>query len=160
MSFIITFFSVLVFWIMLSGEFSPILLGFAVLYSLIVAYFTHDLFVEKFRGYSIGRFVKFLTYIPWLMWQILVANIQVVRIVLDPRLPIDPDMVSVKSDLKTDLGLTLLGNSITLTPGTVTVDINEEGEFLVHAICKEHKQEIMDKVIEKKVLEIEGNAHV
>lgn len=159
MSFLITFLSVLIFWIMLSGEFSAILLGFAVLYSLIVAYFTHDLFVEKFRNYSLKHFIKLLFYIPWSLWQIVIANIQIVRIVLDPKLPIDPDTVRCKTDLKTDLGLTILGNSITLTPGTVTLDI-ENGEILVHAICSEHKQEIIDRVIEKKVLQIEGDAHV
>ncbi|PLX68358.1 MAG: hypothetical protein C0602_09260 [Denitrovibrio sp.] len=159
MSFIITFLSVLIFWILLSGEFSGLLLGFAVLYSLLVAYFTHDLFVEKFRGYKIRQFVKFLLYIPWLLWQIIIANVQIVRIVIDPKMPIDPEMVYCKTSLKTDLGLTLLGNSITLTPGTVTVDIGD-GEILVHGIGEDHKLAIIDQEIEKKIIEIEGTDNV
>ncbi|WP_022851898.1 Na+/H+ antiporter subunit E [Limisalsivibrio acetivorans] len=154
MKFIITFITVLIFWLMLSGEFKPLLLGFAVVYSAIVAVMTKDLFMRDADKGTPVRLLKFFLYLPWLMKEILVANIQVVKIVLSPSMPIDPVMVKEGSELKTDIGLTTLGNSITLTPGTVTVDI-EDGELLVHAIDAAAEKGITDRVIEKKVLEIE-----
>jgi multicomponent Na+:H+ antiporter subunit E len=65
-----------------------------------------------------------------------VANIQVARLILDPRLPIDPVVFRLRPPFRGDLPLTALGNSITLTPGTVTVDV-EDGDLLVHALTRE-----------------------
>jgi multicomponent Na+:H+ antiporter subunit E len=94
------------------------------------------------------------------MKETFIANMQVVKIVLSPSMPIDPLVVEVKSDLKSDLGLTILANSITITPGTVTLDIKEDNVFVVHALTEYHAQGILERQIEHKVLKIEGSRNV
>jgi multisubunit Na+/H+ antiporter MnhE subunit len=73
------------------------------------------------------------SYIVWLLREIAIANWQVLKIVLDPKLPIDPAVIRFRSGLQTDLGKTTLANSITLTPGTITVQVDGD-EFVVHAL--------------------------
>jgi len=73
-----------------------------------------------------------LVYLPVLFYYIIKANFQVVYLVLHPAMPIKPGIVRVKTDLKTDTARTALANSITLTPGTFTIDITDEGRLYVH----------------------------
>lgn len=159
MGFIVTFLSVIAFWLLLSGEFKMILLVFAVLYGVIVTFFTHDLFIEKFTSKNVKQIIKFIIYVPWLIKEIVVASIQVARIVLSPKMDIDPGMIETEPELKTEMGITILANSITLTPGTVSVNF-ADGKLLVHSLGKESRQGIIDRVIEKKVIEIEGAGDV
>ncbi len=96
-----------------------------------IAFMTGDLFVRRphiFR--HISRYLWFLYYVPLFIWECIKANIDVAYRVIHPDLPINPGIVKVKTILKTDAGLTFLANSITLTPGTMTVDIDQENGFL------------------------------
>ena len=77
-----------------------------------------------------------LLYWPWLLWEIVKANIDVTKRVLGFA-PISPTMVRIKATQKTDLGLVIFANSITLTPGTISMDVEHDGHILVHAISKE-----------------------
>ncbi len=101
-----------------------------------VAILTGDMFIRKphhFRHAT--RYLWFGYYIPLFLWECLKANIDVALIILNPRLPINPGIVKVKTTLKSDTGLTFLANSITLTPGTFCVDIDpEEGILYIHWI--------------------------
>jgi multicomponent Na+:H+ antiporter subunit E len=76
---------------------------------------------------------RFFAYIPWLIYQIIMANFHVARLVLSPKMPINPKIIKFKVKLDSDISLVTFANSITLTPGTITVDI-KEGEFCVHAL--------------------------
>lgn len=82
------------------------------------------------------RYVYFLLqYVPLFLWEVLKANFDVAYRVLHPRLPIRPGIVEVRTSLVSDIGLTFLANSITLTPGTMTVDIDQaNGRLFVHWI--------------------------
>ncbi|MCQ9205326.1 MAG: Na+/H+ antiporter subunit E [Omnitrophica bacterium] len=105
--------------------------------SLLVVFITADLFTE--RQYTVKHHLRywyfFTWYLPVFLWECFKANIDVAYRVLHPRLPIRPGIVKVKTKLKTDTALTFLANSITLTPGTLTVDINkDEGILYVHWI--------------------------
>ena len=85
---------------------------------------------------SPARWFWALVYVPVLLYQIVVANLQVVYLVLHPEMPIRPGTVKVKTSLRSAAGLTALANSITLTPGTLTVDVaGEEGVLYVHWIA-------------------------
>jgi len=75
-------------------------------------------------------FYFFACYVPLFLWECLKANIDVAYRVLHPALPIKPGIVKVKTTLKSDAGLTFLANSITLTPGTMTVDIDKDNGIL------------------------------
>jgi multicomponent Na+:H+ antiporter subunit E len=126
----LVFSACLVLWILLSGHLDALDLGMAVVASALVAFANRDI-----EGVSeLLRWTpRLLAYLPWLLKEIWIANIQVVRLILDPALPIDPVIVRLRTRFASDFARTTLANSITLTPGTITLDV--EGEhFVVHAI--------------------------
>ena len=156
MSFLITTIAMFIFWILLSGEFTFILITSGVVASLITAYLSHDIFVGKADlKTETGRVFKFIVYIPWLLWEIILANVEIAYLVLSPKPLVDPQIVRFKNDLKTDLGIVTLAHSITLTPGTVTVDANRE-EFVIHAIWQKSAEGIIGGEMQRKVKKIEG----
>ena len=110
-----------------------------------VSFMTGDMFVKRPHVFkSINRYLWFLYYIPLFLWECIKANIDVAYRVAHPDLPINPGIVKVKTTLKSDTALTFLANSITLTPGTMSVDIDEENGFLyIHWI------DVKDKDIQK-----------
>ncbi len=96
-----------------------------------VSFMTGDMFIRRAHHFKhISRYFWFLYYIPVFIWECIKANIDVAYLVVHPDLPINPGIVKVKTTLKSDTGLTFLANSITLTPGTMSVDIDEENGFL------------------------------
>jgi len=156
MSFLITAIAMFIFWILLSGEFTFILITSGVVASLIVAYLSHDIFVGKADlKTETGRVFKFIVYIPWLLWEIILANVEIAYLVLNPKPLVDPQIVRFKHDLKTDLGIVTLAHSITLTPGTVTVEADRE-EFVIHAIWQKSAEGIIGGEMQRKVKKIEG----
>jgi len=99
--------------------------------SCIIALFTFKFFSK--RGiYNLSPRKVFCAFIYffYLFWQIIVANLDVARRVIDPRLPINPGIVKVKTTMKSDLGKTAVANSITLTPGTFTLDIKGDDMYI------------------------------
>jgi multicomponent Na+:H+ antiporter subunit E len=102
----------------------------------LVAMLTGDLFARRIHHFAhLSRYLWFCYYLPLFLWECLKANIDVASRVLNPKLPINPGIVKVKTVLKSDTALTFLANSITLTPGTLSVDINQqEGLLYVHWI--------------------------
>ncbi len=158
MSFLITALSMFLFWILLSGEFTFILITSGIVASLIVAYLSHDMFIGKADlKTETGRVLKFIKYLPWLLWEIILANFEIAYLVLSPKLKIDPQLVRFKPDVRTNLGIVTLAHSITLTPGTVTVEANRK-EFVVHAIWQKSAESIIGGEMQRKVKEIEGEA--
>lgn len=87
------------------------------------------------------RYVWLIIYLPVLTWYCLKANLQVVYLVLHPQMPIEPGIVKVKTSLDNDAAITALANSITLTPGTLTVDVGDSGELYVHWLKVEAQDE-------------------
>ncbi|HOD52171.1 MAG TPA: Na+/H+ antiporter subunit E [Candidatus Hydrogenedentes bacterium] len=114
----------------------PVLLAGAGVAAL-VAFLTGDLFVK--RPHILRNPVRYwyfcFIFLPVFLWQCLRANVDVAWRVLNPRLPIRPGIVRVHTELKSDVGLTFLANAITLTPGTMTVDIDRDaGVLYIHCI--------------------------
>ena len=102
-----------------------------------VAFMTGDLFVKRphVLKHPLRYWYFIVYYLPLFLWECFKANIDVAYRVLHPRLPIRPGIVKVKTKLKTDVGLTFLANSITLTPGTMSVDIDKDrGILYIHCI--------------------------
>jgi multicomponent Na+:H+ antiporter subunit E len=102
-----------------------------------VALITGDFFIQRpDRLKHPLRYWYFISsYLPVFLWEVIKANIDVAYRVLHPRLPINPGIVKVKTVLKSDTALTFLANSITLTPGTLTVDIDRKnGVLYIHWI--------------------------
>lgn len=91
-----------------------------------------------------------LSYLPWLLARIFKSALHVSRLILDPALPISPRFIRHQTALKSDGELVVLGNSITLTPGTITVEI-EPGELVVHAIDEASSLDLSGGVLDAKV---------
>ncbi len=96
----------------------------------------------------------FLLYAPWLAKEIFVSNVQVAKIVLSPKLPTQRNMVTVKAKTKSELGRVILANSITLTPGTVSVAM-EDDEILIHALSFEGAAEDISGEMDQRVQKLE-----
>ncbi len=103
--------------------------------------------------------LRLLLYVPWLAYQIVFANFYVVYLVLHPRMPIEPSLVEFDTTLTSEAAQVLLAQSITLTPGTVTVDASG-GRFLVHCLSRKTRQGIEDGDIQTKVAKVFGEPWV
>ncbi len=155
-SFLLTAIIMFAFWFLLSGQTAPILLILGVVSSLFVAYWSHDLLIGKARRIDFGKGFRFLAYLPWLFWQIILSNVILVKLVLNPKMPLDPVVIRFKHGLKTDFGIVLLANSITLTPGTLTIEATSE-ELLVHAIDRAMAEDLLAGDMQARVRAVEGD---
>ncbi|MFN2364850.1 MAG: Na+/H+ antiporter subunit E [Desulfurivibrionaceae bacterium] len=136
MYFIYTTLILFAFWLVLSGKFDLFHLALGAISSLVVAWMSSDLlFFEQNKKGRTGEALRFIAYIPWLVVEIFKSTIHVAWLALHPamRERIDPRIVTFKTRLKSDVARAALANSITLTPGTITVRI-EEDVFTVHAL--------------------------
>ena len=135
---VVIFILLLITWIVLSGLIDPFHIGLGVISSALVAWLSSDLLFED-RSKSIltrcKQGIRLPSYLLWLLWQIVLANIHVLKISFSPNLndKIQPQLVKFRTGLKTDFQKYVLAQSITLTPGTVTLDIKGD-VFLIHAI--------------------------
>jgi multicomponent Na+:H+ antiporter subunit E len=101
----------------------------------IVSLLFHDILPKEHHVFiSPIRIFWFIMYIPVFFYYVMVANLDVVYRALHPQMPIKPGIVKIKTRLKTESGITALANSITLTPGTLTVDLTNDGYLYVHWI--------------------------
>ena len=151
--FIATYIIMLAFWLLLSAHFDPFHVGAGIVCSAIVAYASHDLLFAGAGNHTLTKIVRFIAYLPWLIYQIVLANIDVAKRALSPGMPIDPRVVTFKTMLKSDVARTALANSITLTPGTVTIDIVDD-VFYVHAIAKEPADDLLKGAMERRIAHI------
>jgi multicomponent Na+:H+ antiporter subunit E len=135
-------------WYVLSGMFDVLHFGTGVATAVLIAV-TYRTVPDRTR-FSLGRFVTFL---PWLIWQITLSNLRVARVVLDPRMPIQPTFISQPPGVRGDRALTLLGMSTTLTPGTLTVDIRRD-EIFVHALDSQSARDMRDGLMASRVAEV------
>lgn len=146
-SLLISFVVLYLFWILNSGRLELLYLSMGVICSFAIAYIFHEIFVPiKEPKAAFRTTFRFLLYIPWLFYQIILANLDVAKRVLHPAMPIDPQIITFPSKLKSELSMTTLGNSITLTPGTITVDIDPDGTFYVHCIAREPAEFLLSEV--------------
>ncbi len=153
--FSITFFILFGFWLLLSGHYDPLHLGLGAACSLLVSALCRDLLLEDASlGRFVGGTVRFLAYLPWLLYQILVSNLDVAYRVLHPRKPLEPEIITFPTNLDTDFGRVTLANSITLTPGTVTIDI-KDGEYIVHTISKASADSLRRGLFQARVKKLE-----
>ncbi len=145
-------------WLILSGYFDLFHVSLGVFSVLVVNVLNYKINRIQFYTYDIPeweriRYGKFVLYLLWLLWQIVVASLQVAYVVLHPRLPINPAIVKFKVNLPNEGAKVILGNSITLTPGTVTVEIDND-QFTVHALLDESFAGIVDGEMPSKVRQL------
>lgn len=136
---ILTFSILFGLWLILSGQYDSFHITLGVISCAIVVMFSGDLLFGPSRITDVVRhWLGIGAYIPWLLYQILLANFHILYVVLHPKMMdlIDPNIIRFQSSLKSELALVVFANSITLTPGTITVYVSVDGDFRVHAIDK------------------------
>ena len=121
-------------WLGLSGHYTPLILSFGVATCLGVAWLANRLGVLEPDGRSFMFVYRLALYLPWLAREIALSNIEVIKLVWHPRLPIRPQIVRADSGQRTAIALATFANSITLTPGTLTLDADEPGVVVAHAL--------------------------
>lgn len=133
---IFTFFIMLLFWVLLSGMFDPFHLTLGVVSCLLIAQFSSHLLFENLKV-SLGfrQIIGLILYQPWLFWEITLSSIQVAYLVLHPKMrqKMDPQLIRFKTKLRTQFAKVTFAQSITLTPGTITVSIDGD-EMTVYAL--------------------------
>ena len=107
------------------------------------------------EGHPIHLTWRALTYMPWLTMEIIKANIDVARQILSPSMPITPTLLRVKASQTSDLGQVIYANSITLTPGTISVDV-ANGEILVHALSRAGAESLLEGEMDRRVTRMAG----
>jgi multicomponent Na+:H+ antiporter subunit E len=150
---LITFVLLLVFWIVFSGKFDAFHFGLGILSCAVVALVSHGLLFSNIGAdRKLAMTGRFLLYLPWLIYQVILANLHVAKLVLSPG-GIHPRVVEIKTKLKSDLSMVTFANSITLTPGTITMDI-ADGTFYVHAISQKVADDLLSGDMENRVAKI------
>ena len=142
-------------WLALSGKYDVFHVSLGIISSLIVAYTSRDLINNSNNiCKNIKIFIKFLFYIPWLIYQIILSNFMITRIVLSKNVikNINPRIFTYETVLTSDLAKMFLANSITLTPGTITISV-VDNKLTIHALKEEGSIEGV-KAIEDKLLKV------
>ncbi len=142
-------------WLVLSGLYDAFHLGLGTLSVACVLWLNRrrrgaPRVVGSARGRTEVHVLRFAAYCGWLLGQILLSALHVAGVVLHPRLPVSPKMVRFRSDQPNDVARMLLANSITLTPGTLTVEVDGD-EFTVHALTEATARDLLDGTMQAKV---------
>jgi multicomponent Na+:H+ antiporter subunit E len=136
-AFVLSFLILFALWVVFSGRFDGFHLTMGLLSSALVAAISGDLmFTSRKPSGVLGLWLRLAGYIPWLLVQIFLANLHVMVLVFHPRMMdlINPKIIKFDSRLTSDYARMLFASSITLTPGTITVDVTALGRFSVHCI--------------------------
>jgi multicomponent Na+:H+ antiporter subunit E len=137
-------------WLLWSGIYKPLLLGLGIFSCLLTIYIKHrmdyfetEMFALRFGGRLIG-------YWLWLAKEVVKSSLDVARIVLSPSLPISPRVVRIRASCAHPVDQAILANSITLTPGTLALDVHD-GEIAVHALTKAGADELKQGEMDRRV---------
>jgi len=142
-------------WLLLSGHYTPFLLIIGLVSTAFVVFIAMRMEVIDDEGVPVFHLTgRIFNYLPWLVVEIVRSNLAVTRIILDPGLPIRPGLVKVRGLQRTDLGRVIFANSITLTPGTVTVAVTGDN-LHVHALVEESASGMDDGEMNRRVASLE-----
>lgn len=143
------------FWVALSGLFTPFLLAAGMGSAIAVVWIARRMNVVDQESLPIRVAPNALWYWPWLMKEIAKSAWDVTKLVVHPRLPIEPALVRFRPTQTTDVGLCTHANSITLTPGTITVEV-AAGEMLVHALTAAGAAGVLSGDMDRQATRFEG----
>lgn len=142
-------------WLLMSGIYIPLILILGVISCGIVVAIAMRMDVIDHEAVPVHLTFKALLYWPWLLVEIVKANLDVTKRVLGLT-PISPTMVRIKATQKTELGIVIFANSITLTPGTISIDVHEDGDILIHALSRDGVEGLEGGEMDRRVTEMEG----
>jgi len=150
------------FWMVMSGRTETKFIVYGVLTAAVVSWITYPLLLVPNKDNSKRYFVfgvsmpKFIGYFFWLMWQLVLANVDVLLATTSQEMAIDPKIVRFYFRADNPMATVVLANSITLTPGTVTVNVTDDGLYEIHALTPGAASGVLDGSMQKKVAELYG----
>ncbi len=144
-------------WLLASGHYTPMLVTLGVLSCLLVVWLGVRMGIVDAESMPVHLTLRGLAYVPWLVVEVAKANVDVARRVLAPELPLSPELFEVEASQKTDLGQVFYANSITLTPGTVSIIVGD-GKITVHAIAHEVADGLREGRMDRRVARVEGGS--
>jgi multicomponent Na+:H+ antiporter subunit E len=156
------FIALFIFWMMLSGHYQIKYIVIGLCASMLVTYLTHDYLFARVRtsrkngediGYIVRSSWRLISYLPWLIVAIFKANIQVAMILIKPQMPIDPGFLKISTGLRRKISKVTLANSITITPGTITVE-QKPGTLILHALVRSFAGDIETALLQNKIADI------
>ncbi|MGF1650392.1 MAG: Na+/H+ antiporter subunit E [Hyphomicrobiaceae bacterium] len=145
------------FWLGLSGQFDVLLLAFGALSIGFALFLSNRMKTADTEGLPLHYFPGVLVYWGWLLIEMLKSCWKVSLLVIDPRQPVSPTLTVIKTRQKTEVGRATFGNSITLTPGTITVK-TEGDKLLVHALTRDNADDVESGDMDRRVARVEGGA--
>ncbi len=137
-------------WVLLSGKIDVFHLTVGFLGAAIIAWLHTE---PQHLDEPPLPFVRFVLYGPWLFWNIVKSGLHVTRVILDPRLPISPKLIRYHTNLGNNHAVVLLGNSITLSPGTVTIEVSSN-ELVVHSLDESSSSDLTSGALERKIAKV------
>ncbi|MGE0697553.1 MAG: Na+/H+ antiporter subunit E [Hyphomicrobiaceae bacterium] len=147
----------LLFWLALSGHFTPFLLAAGVGSALVCVVVAYVLGASDQEGHPVHLLGRGITYFPWIVIEICKSAWAVTKIVVAPRLDISPTMTRVEAGQRTAVGISVYANSITLTPGTITTGVR--GNVLtVHALVRDGAIDLEGGGMDARVTQFEGRS--
>lgn len=143
-------------WLVLSGHYDPLLLVLGAVSCAVVVTVALRMEVVDHESHPIHLTPRLPLYWLWLLWEIIKSNLAVTRLILQPSLDISPTIIRVKGSQKSDFGRVVYANSITLTPGTVSMSL-EDGEIEVHALTEDIAADLQRGAMDRRVTRLEDN---
>ncbi len=137
-------------WLLWSGLFKPLLLGLGAFSCVLVAYLTRRMGYIDNELFEVNFNLRFFGYWAWLGKEVVRSSFEVARVVLDPRLPISPRIVEVEATSRHPVDQVIYGNSITLTPGTIALDVRN-GILKVHTLTQEGADALMSGEMDRRI---------
>ena len=153
------------FWMALVGTLKTKFVVYGIITAAVTVWLCYPLLLVPNKDGSKKYFVfgvpifKFIAYAGWLMWQLLLANIDVLKATTSQNLDIDPKVVRFYFKVDNPMAYVVLANSITLTPGTVTLNVTDDGLFEIHALTVGAAEGVLDGSFQKKVADLYGEAY-
>jgi multicomponent Na+:H+ antiporter subunit E len=152
----VSLFAVLyLFWLLLSGFFTAFLMSAGIGSALAVVWFARRMHVVDAEGFPVHMGLTVVLYWPWLIKEIVKSCWDVTKIILHPALPISPTLVRFRPSQTTAVGLVVHANSITLTPGTITIEAGPD-EFFVHGLTQGAAEGTVNSEMDRRVTACEG----
>jgi multicomponent Na+:H+ antiporter subunit E len=145
------------FWMTLSGYLEPFLISAGAASAALVVWLAHRMALIDHESHPVHLLRKFVTFLPWLLKEMAKSAWDVSRVILNPRLPVSPAMVRLKPSQRTTVGVVTYANSITLTPGTLSMEVGP-GMILVHALTGAGAASLLEGDMDRRVTAFEGAA--
>ncbi|MDP5065041.1 MAG: Na+/H+ antiporter subunit E [Haliea sp.] len=143
-------------WLLWGGLYKTPVLQLGIASCVLVTWLTWRMALPDQQAHSIALIYRVPLYWAWLLWEMVVTNIQVLRLVLGPRSALSPTIVDIDASASSKFALTLLGNSITLTPGTLTINIDGT-KITAHCLTRSAAQDLRAGAMSRRVAAVDPN---